>query len=53
VNTSWKLSIPRCPVVLNPFHIPLVNNNNNLFIWTFINLFEQLFILSVYENSFE
>ena len=41
------------PVVLNSFHVPLVNNNYNFLTLGAINLFKKLLVLLIDEESLE
>lgn len=44
------LAIPMRPVMFNPFHVPLVNHNYNLFAVTPVDLVEQIIIPVVNKN---
>lgn len=41
------------PVVLDTFHVPLVNNNDDLFAFALINVSEEIFISLINENFLE
>lgn len=34
VDASWKLTVSGSPVVLDAFHVPLVDNYNNFLFWS-------------------
>ena len=53
LNASGKLTISVAPVVLNTFQMPLVDENNNLLTWGFVNLFEKVFIFHINKNSLQ
>jgi hypothetical protein len=53
VDASRKLTVSGCPVVLNSFHVPLVDNDNNFFLRCGIDMFEKIFISFVDEYSFQ
>jgi len=48
MNTAWNLAISVCPVVLNTFHVPLVDHNNDCVSFSLINLTEKLGIFFIY-----
>lgn len=56
VNTFWEfnraghLSIAMTPLMLNSFHMPLIDEHNDFLAFCFVNLLEQLFISLIYEK---
>lgn len=53
MDTSWELSVWVCPFMFNSFHVVLIDNDNNSFSFTLINLFEKVLISFINENSLE
>lgn len=53
VDASWKLTVSGSPVVLNAFHVPLVDHDNDSLLWCRVNLLEKVLISSVNEYSLQ
>jgi hypothetical protein len=53
MHTSRNLAISMAPMMLNSFHVPLVDNNDNLFMRTSVNLFEQTLVSFVDKDSLQ
>jgi hypothetical protein len=53
MNTSWKLTISMSPIMLNTFHVPLVDYYDNFFFFTIVNFFKKIFISLINKYSFE
>ena len=51
--TSWNLSIPIRPVMFNAFEMPLIDDNNYLFMRTPINFLEEAFISLIDKDMFK
>jgi len=52
-NTSWNLSISSSPLVLDTFHMPLIDNNNNFLMRRLINLLKKIIISFFNKDFFE
>ena len=52
-HRSWELSVSVSPVVLNTFHVPLIDKDNNFLLGAFINLSEKVIVSPVDENTLE
>jgi hypothetical protein len=53
LNGTRKLAVPVAPVVLDAFHVPLVDNDNDFFTIRAVNLFKKLFVLLINKDSLE
>ena len=53
VDTSWELTISSSPLVLNTFHVPLVDHSNNSLLWAGVNVLEKVLVSSVNKNALE
>ena len=53
VNTSWKLTVSMSPVVLNTFHVPLVDNDYDFLLWTLIDSCKEVLIFLIDKYSLE
>jgi len=52
-DTSWHLSISVSPVVLDSFHVPLVDDNNYFLGSRFINSCKKVVVSLINKDSFE
>ena len=50
LHTSRHLSVSVCPLMLDTFHMPLIDNDNYFFLWTLINSLEQVWVSLVNKN---
>ena len=53
MHASWELTVPGGPVVFDSFHVPLVYNDNNLLLWSWVNLLEEIFISLIDKYSLQ
>ena len=53
VNRAWHLTVVMGPVVLDTFHVPLVNNDNNFLVFRLIDSLEEVIISIVDEDFLE
>lgn len=53
LNRAWQLAVSVAPVMLDTLHMPLVDDDNDSLALGLINLFEELFVLLIDENSLE
>jgi len=53
VHTSWQLAVSVSPLVLNTLHMPLVHNNDNLFLRALVNSREKILVSLINENLLE
>ena len=53
VHASWELSVSMSPVVLDTFHVPLVDHHHNLLFLGLVDLSEQFSVFIVDEDALE
>lgn len=53
VNASWYLAVSACPLVLNSFHVPLVDNGYNSLLGAAINHLEEVVVSLINEDALE
>jgi len=49
-HSSWELPIPMAPMMLDTFHVPLVDHCYDLFAFTVVDVVEEVFISLVDED---
>jgi hypothetical protein len=53
VNASWHLAISMSPLMLNAFHVPLVDNHNDSLSFALVDRLEEVLVTLVDEDLFQ